>query len=142
MAITDFHLLLFDDNDERRTSLVRAAQSAGLRQVLSLRDEADVRIHLDRLTQGEVPEGPYPSLVLVPLDGPGLNLLSWLNGRPLWRRMVTIGLVHPQEGHLIGRAYDLRVNSCLLRPDGFEEQVEFFRSVRRYWEGLNQSPPP
>ena len=142
MAITDFHLLLFDDNDERRTSLLRAAQRAGLRRFLGLRDEADVRAHLDRLSRGEPPEGLYPSLVLVPLDGPGLNLLSWLNGRPLWRRIVTVGLVHPGDGHLIGQAYDLRVNSCLLRPDGFEEQVEFFRSVRRYWEYLNQSPPP
>ena len=141
MAITDFHLLLFDDNDERRTSLLRAAQRAGLRQVLGLRDEADVRAHLDRLALREPAEGLYPSLVLVPLDGPGLNLLSWLTSRPR-RRMVTIGLVHPRDGHLIGQAYDLRVNSCLLRPEGFEEQVEFFRSVGRYWEDLNQSPPP
>ena len=142
MAITDFHLLFFDEDDERRASLLRAAERTGLSGVLGLRDEADVRAHLNRLAGGEQPAEWLSTVVLVPLDEPGLSLLSWLNSRPQGRRMVTVGLVEPQDGHRIGQAYDLRVNSCLLRPEGFEAQVEFFRSVRRYWEGLNQPPPP
>jgi hypothetical protein len=142
MAITDFHLLLFEENASRRASLVEAAGMAGLARLLALGTADEVKDHLNRVVAGATPQERLPTLLLTPLDGPaGLDLLSWMNSRPELRRMVTIGLITPEDGESVGRAYDLRVNSCLIRPADFQGQVDLFQSVRRYWERLNEAPP-
>src|SRR4030095_2449306 len=142
MAITDFHLLLLEENASRRASWVEAAGKAGLARVRALENADAARVYMNRVAAGELPEEQLPTLLLTPLDGPaGLDLLSWLNSRPQFRRMVTIGLIPPQDGQLVGPAYDLRVNSCLILPDEFEGRVDLLRSLRQYWERLNQAPP-
>jgi len=142
MAITDFHLLLFEEDASRRASLVEAAGMAGLARVIALGTADEVKDHLHRVAAGDLPGERLPTLLVTPLDGPpGLDLLAWMNGRPEFRRMVTVGLITPQDGRLVGRAYDLRINSCLIRPDDLQGLVELFRSIRQYWERLNQAAP-
>jgi len=130
MAITDFHLLLLEGDPGRRESMAQAARQAGLERVRALTDIADARSYL---------EGRVPSLLLFDLGAPsGLELLSLVKSRPDLRRIVTIGLFDRRDGQALGAAYELHINSCLVRPDGAEEQIALFRSLRRYWEGLNQ----
>lgn len=141
MAITDFYLLLLEENASRRASWAKAAGKAGLARMRALENAEEAKAFLNQMSAGELPEERLPLLV-TPLDGQeGLDLLSWLNGRPEFRRMVTIGLISPQDGQLVGQAYDLRVNSCLFQPDDFEGRVDLLRSIRQYWARLNQAPP-
>lgn len=141
MAIPDFHLLLLEEDPAMRESLLRAAAEAGVASVRALESGADARAYFDELAQGRAAEGRYPSLFVLDLERrEGLDLLAWVRNRPQLRRLVTIGLLGSQDGRLIGPAYDLHVNSCLIRPDQFAGQVELFKSLRRYWEGLNQAP--
>lgn len=141
MAMPDFHLLLLEDDPATRDSLLRAAAAAGLAHVRALNSGVDARAYFDELARGREANGRYPSLFMLDLEPPeGLDLLAWVRSRPRLRRLVTVGLIGAQDGQGIGRAYDLHVNSCLVRPDGFAAQVEMFKSLRRYWQGLNQAP--
>ncbi len=131
MAITDFHLLLLESDPGRRETMIHAAREAGLASVQAVSDTANARSVLD---------GRIPSVLLFDLDAPsGLELLSLVRSRPDLRRIVTIGLIDRRDGQALGPAYDLHINSCLVRPDGAEEQVALFRSLRQYWEGMNQT---
>jgi hypothetical protein len=142
MAITDFHLLLLEDDASRRASLAEAAGKAGVTSLRILARE-EVRNYLDRVAVGHLERERLPTLLATPLDGASsLRLLAWLNGRPEFRRIITIGLIKPQDGQWVGQAYDLRINSCLVRPDDFDGQVELFRSIRQYWEKLNHAESP
>ena len=141
MAITDFHLLLLENDPATRDSMLRAAAEAGVASVRALETGADARAYFDELAQGRAANGRSPSLFMLDLERrEGLDLLAWVRSRPQLRRLVTVGLIGPQDGQWIGRAYDLHVNSCLVRPDHFAGQVDLFKSLRRYWEGLNQAP--
>jgi CheY-like chemotaxis protein len=141
MAITDFHLLLLEDDPAKRDSLLRAAAEAGVATVRALGNGADARAYFDELAQGRLVGGRSPSVFMLDLERrEGLDLLAWVRSRPQLRRLVTIGLIGSQDGRWIGRAYDLHVNSCLVRPDHFAGQVDLFRSLRKYWERLNQAP--
>jgi DNA-binding response OmpR family regulator len=131
MAITDFHLLLLEGDPGRRESMLQAAREAGLARVHALSDVAEARNFLDER---------IPSLLLFDLDAPsGLEILSVVKRRPELRRIVTVGLFDRRDGEALGAAYDLHINSCLVRPNGSEEQVGLFRSLRQYWEGMNQT---
>jgi len=138
MAITDFHLLLLEHDPRRRESMLQAARQAGLKRLRAFNDAGEARSYFDRMLEGD---GRVPSLLLLSLDEPsGMEILSWLRSRPKLRRVVAVGLFDRRDGQLVGPAYDLHVNSCLVRPDELDEQVTLFRSLRRYWEDLNQAP--
>lgn len=141
MAITDFHLLLLEDDPRRRESMLRAARQAGLERLRAFKDILEARSYFDQVSEGVSPDGRIPSLLLLNLDEPsGMEILSWLRSRPRLRRVVAVGLFDRRDGQVVGPAYDLHVNSCLVRPDALDEQVTFFRSLRHYWEDLNQAP--
>jgi hypothetical protein len=141
MAIPDFHLLLLEEDPATRDSLLRAAQEAGVACVRALENGADARAYFDELATGRVADGRYPSVFLFRLDRrEGLDLLSWVRSRPRLRRLVAIGLIDRHDGQWVGAAYDLHVNSCLVRPADHAGQVELFESLRRYWAQLNQAP--
>ena len=140
MSITAFSLLLVEDDGGRRTSLVQAAERAGLKQVAVV-SGAGARRYLERTSRsGRASPERFPSLVLFNLqDSWGLDVLSWLRAQPGIRRVVTVGLFDPRDGEMLGRAYDLGVNSCLARPDDDAGKVRLFQNLREYWERLNQT---
>jgi len=141
MAITDFYLLLLDDNRSRRESMLRAAQRAGLMRVHALPGAGQARTYLEQAARRASEHARFPSLLLLNLDDPsGIEILSWLRSRPDLRRIVTIGLLDGRDGQILGRAHELHVNSCIVRPEEFDGQVSLFRSLREYWGHLNESP--
>lgn len=141
MAIPDFHLLLLEDDPATRDSLLRAAREAGVATVRALQNGADARTYFDELAGGRVADGRYPSVFVFPLNQrEGLDLLAYVRSRPPLRRLVAIGLIDHHDGQYVGQAYDLHVNSCLIRPNDYPGQVALFKSLRNYWAQLNQSP--
>lgn len=136
MAITDFYLLLLDDDPGRRASLEEAARTSGLQgRYHSVRTADDAVNYLQQAHSRK------PSLLMLDLDrDSGVTLLEWLRGRPELRRILTIGLFDQQDGALVNRAYELGVRSCLVRPSAFDDQVAMFHSIRQYWETLNEPP--
>ena len=133
MRLTDFHMLLIEDNPTRPGPMERAARDAGLNgriHVVHGRDEAVEYLSRRR-----------PSLFLVNLEGSaGLDVLQWMKAQPRLRNMVKVGLLPPSDGIAVSQAYALGLNSCLARPSTSEGLATMFDSIREYWLALNHPP--
>jgi len=144
VRLTDFLLLLLEDDPARLSGMVRAARQARLGDRLKvLRDRAEAVDYLSRLqaAMGEAPDPVFPSLFLLNLDGEaGLPVLEWLRGQPRLRKMVKVGLFASSDGAVTDCAYESGVNSCLARPETSEGLLEMFLSIRHYWVSLNHPP--
>jgi CheY-like chemotaxis protein len=86
---------------------------------------------------------PMPALVLLDLKLPrrsGHEVLAWLRQQPAIRRVPVTVLTSSRESADLNRAYDLGVNSYLVKPVAFDALLELVRLVRLYWLGLNERP--
>ena len=144
MRLTDFTLLLLEDDSDRLSGMLRAIREAHLDGRLRvLRDREEALKHFSQLLHA--PESShsvaFPSLFLLDLEGDaGLSVLEWLNRQPRLRRMVKVGLYPSSDGVVTNRAYQLGVNSCLARPENADGLLDMFVSIRQYWVALNHPP--
>lgn len=84
-----------------------------------------------------------PILILLDLKLPrrhGLEVLKWLREQPELRRIIVIILTASRENPDIVRAYDLGVNSYLVKPVGFAKLVDLMTQIDNYWLNLNEKP--
>ncbi|MGB3691404.1 MAG: response regulator [Spirulinaceae cyanobacterium] len=86
---------------------------------------------------------PLPVLILLDLKLPrrsGLEVLAWLRQQPEIKRTLVIVLSSSKESPDIDKAYDLGINSYLVKPVTFEDLVELMNQVHKYWFNFNQRP--
>ena len=84
-----------------------------------------------------------PKLILLDLKLPrlsGLEVLAWIRQQPLVRRLLVVILTSSQESSDLDRAYDLGINSYLVKPVNFQDFVKLIERVDEYWIELNQPP--
>jgi CheY-like chemotaxis protein len=89
--------------------------------------------------------GQYPLPMLLLLDlkllrRSGLEVLEWLRAQPGLRRLPVVVLTSSKESQDVNRAYDLGVNSYLVKPVAFDSLQEMVQSLGFYWLMLNKSP--
>jgi CheY-like chemotaxis protein len=89
--------------------------------------------------------GQYPLPMLLLLDlkllrRSGLEVLEWLRAQPGLRRLPVVVLTSSKESRDVNRAYDLGVNSYLVKPVAFDSLQEMVQSLGFYWLMLNKSP--
>ncbi len=90
-------------------------------------------------------EHPLPMLLLLDLKllrRSGLEVLEWLRAQPGLRRLPVVVLTSSKESRDVNRAYDLGVNSYLVKPVAFDSLQEMVHSLGFYWLMLNKSPDP
>jgi CheY-like chemotaxis protein len=86
---------------------------------------------------------PLPALVLLDLKLPrrsGLEVLSWVRGQEDLRRLPVIMLTSSNQQADVTRAYDIGLNSYLVKPSALEELIETVRKACSYWLELNIAP--
>ncbi len=84
---------------------------------------------------------PLPHLVLSDLKMPrmnGLELLGWLRSQPLLKRIPFVLLTASSQQSDVNQAYDLGVNSFLVKPITLEELTHLLVQVKNYWLDLNR----
>jgi CheY-like chemotaxis protein len=139
-------ILLVDDDDNDVVLIGRAFVEAGVQEpVRAVRGGAEAMSYLSG--QGDYANReryPFPALLLLDLKmGPwnGADVLRWLQQHPELRRRLTVVILSavdtPQE---IEAAYDLGVNSYLIKPFGFRAMIALAKGVADYWLGLNCLP--
>jgi CheY-like chemotaxis protein len=87
---------------------------------------------------------PLPTIVLLDLKLPrrsGLEVLSWVRGQDDLRRLPIIMLTSSNQQGDITKAYDLGINSFLVKPSALEELTDMVRKICGYWLELNVRPP-
>jgi CheY-like chemotaxis protein len=86
---------------------------------------------------------PLPVLVLLDFKLPrksGLEVLAWMRSQTGLKRLPVVALTSSRERTDVNRAYDLGINSYLVKPVAFDNLMQLVKSLGLYWMILNENP--
>jgi CheY-like chemotaxis protein len=86
---------------------------------------------------------PLPGMILLDLKLPrrsGLEVLTWLRQQPVIKRIPVVILTSSKENIDVNRAYDIGVNSYLLKPVDYNALNEMIETLNSFWLKLNCYP--
>jgi CheY-like chemotaxis protein len=84
-----------------------------------------------------------PQVILLDLKLPkvdGIEVLRAVKGDPILRRVPVVVLTASKQDRDLVDAYDLGVNSYIVKPVDFDQFAMAVRSIGFYWTLLNKSP--
>jgi CheY-like chemotaxis protein len=146
MNQNDCVILLAEDDPNDVLLIQRALQMSNIANPLQVvRDGADAVAYLNGdLQYADRERFPLPVLLVMDLKMPrksGLEVLEWLRQQSGGlRRLPVVVLTSSNQSPDINRAYDLGVNSYLVKPAGFDSLVELVKNLDMYWLILNEKP--
>jgi two-component system response regulator len=138
-------ILLVEDNRDDEALTVRALEKHRVaNRVEVVRDGAEALDWLFRTgVHANRPTDVEPSLVLLDLKLPkvdGLEVLRRMRADPATRRIPVVALTSSREEPDVRRAYDLGVNSYVVKPVDFGSFLEATGQLGLYWLLINQAP--
>lgn len=86
---------------------------------------------------------PLPALVLLDFKLPrksGLEVLTWMRSQTGLKRLPVVALTSSRERTDVNRAYDLGINSYLVKPVAFDNLMQLVQALGLYWMVLNENP--
>jgi CheY-like chemotaxis protein len=144
-ASTQVEVLLVEDSDDDAEMTLDALNTYHLgNQVVRVEDGQQALDYI--LLQGEYEgrKNGMPKLVLLDIKMPkvdGLEVLRQLRENPATTDIPIVLLTSSAEERDLHRAYQLHVNSYIVKPVDFEQFVEAIREVGLYWLVLNRMRP-
>lgn len=133
-------ILLVEDNPLDVDLTLRAFQRRKLANpVLVARDGEEALAWIPRWESGDT----LPVVILLDLNMPrvdGLTVLRTLKSHPLLRRIPIVVLTTSKEDRDIQVAYDLGVNSYIVKPLGFDDFMDVAQQIELYWCVINELP--
>lgn len=139
-------ILIVEDNPVDILLIQRAFRQANLSHIsLQIVRDGDAAV-LYLNAEGEYSDRecyPLPMLMLLDLKLPrrsGHEVLEWVRQQPDLKRLPVIMLTSSRETIDVNQAYDLGVNSYLVKPIGLAALVEMLRTLNLYWLMLNEPP--
>lgn len=133
-------ILLVEDNPMDVDLALRAFRRRRLMNPIEVaRDGEEALAWLPRWEAGE----PLPAVILLDLKLPrvdGLEVLRQLKAHAQLRHVPVVVLTTSADGHDVKRAYELGVNSYIVKPVNFDKFVEVASQIEIYWTVLNSRP--
>jgi CheY-like chemotaxis protein len=86
---------------------------------------------------------PMPKLIVMDIKMPrrtGFEVLEWVKGNPLLRRIPIIIVSGSDNPADINRAYESGVNAYMVKPVDFHKVEHLFGAITQYW-GLECAKP-
>lgn len=84
-----------------------------------------------------------PKLVLLDLNMPkvgGIEVLKQIRNNPVTKKITVVILTTSKEEYDISTAYEIGVNSYIVKPVQFSDFTETVKNLGMYWLLLNQHP--
>ena len=138
-------ILLAEDNDDHVALILRAFRKGALvNPVFIVKDGEDAIQYLNG--EGKYADRaayPMPALLLLDLQMPrknGFEVLHWIRGNPALRRLRVVVLTTSEELRDVNRAYEMGVNSFLVKPVDLEDFVNLTNAIKGYWLWLSKAP--
>jgi len=133
-------ILLVEDNPLDVDLALRAFRRRKLvNPVLVARDGEEALAWIPRWESGET----QPTVILLDLNLPridGLTVLRTLKAHAMLRRIPVVALTTSKEDRDIHAAYDLGVNSYIVKPIGFDNFMAVAQQIELYWCVFNELP--
>jgi CheY-like chemotaxis protein len=144
-AILADTVLLVEDEEVDAEAVLKAFQQVKLPnpiQVVRYGDEA-IQYLAGEGKYADRARYPVPGLVLLDLKLPrksGLEVLKWLRQQPEYRALPVVALTHVEDAPEVRRAYQLGINSYLVKPVTDEGMINMVKILKLYWLKLNELP--
>ena len=138
-------ILLVEDNPDDVFFLKRAFTSTSVTAPLVVLPDGGRAIEYLSGTgaYSDRADHPLPALMLLDLNLPrvsGFDVLTWLRAQPALKRLPVVVLTSSKQDVDVQRAYDLGVNSYVVKPSGLKEIAEVARQIEDYWLKVNHRP--
>jgi CheY-like chemotaxis protein len=137
-------ILLVEDNPMDLDLTLQALQEHGVANpIVPCRDGEEALTYIE---QHQLPtDALIPILVLLDLRLPkvdGIEVLRQARANPVWRQVPFVVMTTSRENRDIEAAYQLGVNSYIVKPVDFQTFTEVVRTIQVYWLLTNQPPFP
>ena len=137
-------ILLVEDRDDDVSLLREAFVHAGLDNLRIVRDGDEAVDYLDGKGQyNDRRNYPCPTLILLDLKIPGrsgFDVVHWVRAHGALKRMPIVVLTDSPSTDDVNRAYDMGINSYLLKPTGFNDLVKLVKAFAEYWLMFSKHP--
>lgn len=137
-------ILIAEDNEDDRFLLAEAVRTAKIRNpVQFVNDGRQAMAYLSGTGEfADRTKHPLPGLIILDYKMPlmnGIEVLEWIRSSDFKRLPVIILSASSMAGD-VERAYDLHVNSYLMKPSSLETLVLLMRALSDYWLAFNEYP--
>lgn len=133
-------ILLVEDNPVDVDLTLRAfARRKLANQVLVARDGEEALAWISRWEGGE----PKPAVILLDINLPridGLTVLKTLKTHPDYKNIPVVILTTSKDDRDISKAYELGVNSYIVKPVDFDKFMEVAQQIELFWCVYNEIP--
>ncbi|MCF8358984.1 MAG: response regulator [Prolixibacteraceae bacterium] len=133
-------ILLVEDNPVDLDLTMRAFSMRRLTNPVEVaRDGEEALAYIEKWEKGD----PLPVVVLLDLKLPktdGLEVLEVIKKHPVFKTIPVVVLTTSSESNDVKRAYELGVNSYIVKPVDFEKFLEVAEHIELYWSVLNKPP--
>ena len=144
---THYTILLVEDDPNDVFLIQRAFRKANLANPIQVMNDGEAAV---QYLSGQEPYAdrdryPLPAIILLDLKLPrrsGHEVLVWLKQQPELKRLPVVMLTSSRQTPDVKRAYDLGVNSYLVKPIGFASLLEMMQSFSQYWLNYTELPEP
>jgi CheY-like chemotaxis protein len=137
-------ILLAEDRDDDVALLQRAFERAHVPSFHIVRDGEEAIGYLKGAGRySDRRAFPFPNLLLLDLKMPGrsgLEVLEWIRSQQSIRRLPVIALTSSHLPADVNRAYDLGINSYLIKPGDFNALVTRINTLTEYWFAFSRVP--
>jgi CheY-like chemotaxis protein len=137
-------ILVVEDNPMDLDFLLQAFAEHGVANPVRVCRDGEEALQF--IADHAAPEDPdLPMLVLLDLRLPkvdGVDVLRDARQRPVWNKVPFVVLTTSREDRDVSRAYELGVNSYIVKPVDFGEFAAVVRRIKFYWLLTNEPPFP
>jgi CheY-like chemotaxis protein len=131
-------ILLVEDNEDDVFFMQRAIRACGIEHHVQVAEDGQVAIdYLSGTGQDKDRQKfPLPFLIFLDLKMPrrsGLDVLQWIRTQPHLKTMLVLILTTSREDSDVQRAYELGVNSFLVKPPGADQLKDLVALIKSYW---------
>jgi CheY-like chemotaxis protein len=137
-------ILLVEDHEDDISLLRNAFKEAGSTGLQVVKNGDEAIDYLEGCGQYcDRSAFPLPSLILLDLKMPrrtGFEVVEWVRAQGGLKRMPIVVLTDSANTDDVNRAYDLGINSYLIKPLELEEIARLVRAFVEYWLIFSKHP--
>lgn len=138
-------ILLVEDNPQDAELMIRALRKQNLANQIHIAEDGAEALDFI-FCNGKYADRDFsksPKVIFLDLKLPkvsGLEVLQELKSNPLTRTLPVVVVTSSRENPDIKKAYELGVNSYVVKPVNFEDFLKAMSQIGLYWLLVNEVP--